>query len=125
MTEVAFCLLQMLAAEIGTQPKVGRSAGAGPHLGVDRTQSGHVGRASFSSVHDPDCVKTCTHQNPLESYSNTPPNHPRLEHSSTKARRESCAPEEQEPRSFREFCTSASVGAKRRASRERDRTSDA
>src|SRR5215510_8050126 len=43
---------------------------------------------------DPDCVKTCADQKPLESYSNTPPNHPRLEHSSTKAKRESRAPEE-------------------------------
>src|SRR5215510_13439848 len=74
---------------------------------------------------DPDCVKTCTEQKPLESYSNTPTNHPLLEHSNTKARRESPAPEEEELRSFRDFCASASLGAKMRASREKERTSDA
>src|SRR5262245_51694078 len=67
------------------------------------------------SLCDPDYVKTYTDQKSLESYSNTPPTHPRLDTWS----------EVWEPRSLRDFCACASVGGKRRASREKERTSDA
>jgi hypothetical protein len=42
----------MLRAGLGTQPKVGRRARAGPHMGADRTQGSRVGRASSPPVHD-------------------------------------------------------------------------
>ena|SRR5262245_12901027 len=85
-----------------------------------RLSNGHEVVAAF----DPDCVKTCTDQKPLESYSNKPPNHPRLKHRSTNARREPRGSEKYKPWSFRDFCASALLGAKRRASREKGRTSD-
>ena len=40
-------LLQLLTAESGTQPKVGRAAREGPHLGIDRTH-GSAAREALS-----------------------------------------------------------------------------
>ena len=44
-----------------------------------RRQKCSESRHSSSDVLDPDCVKTYTDQKSLESYSNTHPNHPRLD----------------------------------------------
>ena len=51
---------------IGTQPKVGRRARAGPHLGVDGTRGSRVGRASSPSVHDPNSDIAIAMQQSLE-----------------------------------------------------------
>ena len=39
----------------------------------EETSGLSIGRPSTWSVGDPDCVKTCTDQKSLESYSNEPP----------------------------------------------------
>jgi hypothetical protein len=51
-------------------------------------------RRLFSSLRDPGCVKTCTDQKSLESYSSRPPNHPRSTHISMNRKTWARAPEE-------------------------------
>src|SRR5262249_26285247 len=56
----------------------GKSQRCGSYSWYKRRRE-RVIHARFWSELDPDCVKTCTHKKSLESYSNTPPNHPRLD----------------------------------------------
>src|SRR5215471_20902676 len=82
-------------------------------------------RRLMRTAFDPDRVKTCTDQKSLESYSNAPSNHPRLEHSSMKARREARAPEEYGTAEFSRFLRFCVTGRQEGSLARKERTSDA
>ena len=76
---IDWALLQMLTTVCGTKQHCGCRSSAWPEVEVLRTRIEGPQEPAGEAAFDPGCVKTCTEQKSLESYSRTRPNHPRLD----------------------------------------------